>query len=376
MARSLRHAGADGGFRRPLCLPAAATIFCLLQFLALAPMAHVRTPDYGPLGRKMEAGQPGIGSVPRLNGQGEGQREGRGANEQSFVRPTQACGLSFDAQRLSADAMLVASVLGAPTLSEVRLDSVRAAAAPYREVLSHLDGFGGAADIVLVTEGVTPEGVSCPLFVSVGSGASRQTFWRFAPDDEPGGWFDEGGWRLGDAALATPRPGSRISSPFGPRRYYGRPSGGGFHNGIDYEARVGDPIFAAADGVIEHRGGHFEYGLTVKIRHAAQYTTLYAHMSRFANGIAVGAAVRKGELIGYVGMTGRSTGAHLHFSTILNDKFVNPAPYLSDNGNRSLSAPALATFRQWQQEVRDAVNAARERRLRPQSDELDWTMRI
>jgi murein DD-endopeptidase MepM/ murein hydrolase activator NlpD len=376
MAKSLRHSGAAGGFRGLSGLLAVATIFCLLQFLALEPMAHVRTPDYSPLGRKMEAGQQGIGSALRLDGQREGQREGRGANEQGLAKPSQACGLSFDTQRLSADAMLAVSVLGAPTLSEVRLDSVRAAAAPYREVLSHLDGLDGASDIVLVTEGVTPEGVSCPLFVSVGSGVSRQTFWRFAPDDQPGGWFDERGRRLGDAALATPRPGSRISSPFGPRRYYGRPSGGGFHNGIDYEARVGDPIFAAADGVIEHRGGHFEYGLTIKIRHAAQYTTLYAHLSRFANGIAVGATVRKGELIGYVGMTGRSTGAHLHFSTIVNDSFVDPAAHLSNNGDRSLSAPAFATFRQWQQEVRDAVNAARERRLRPQTDEVDWTMRI
>ena len=353
MARRLRHAGAAGG------------ILCLLQFLALEPMAHVRTPDYSPLGRKMEAGQPGIGSVPRRDGQ----------EERGFAKPVQACGLSFDAQRLSADAVLVASVLGALPLSEVRLDSVRAGAAAYREVLSHLDGFDAPADIVLVTEGVTPEGVSCPLNVSVGSGASRQTFWRFAPDDEPEGWFDEGGWRLGDA-LAPPRPGARMSSPFGPRRYYGRLSGGGFHNGIDYESRVGDPIYAAADGTIELRDRHFEYGLTVKIRHAVHHTTLYAHLSRIASDLAVGVPVRKGEVIGYVGMTGRSTGAHLHFSTIVNDRFVDPAAHLSSNANRSLSAPAFATFRQWQHEVRDAVSGARDRRLRPQIDELDWTTRI
>jgi murein DD-endopeptidase MepM/ murein hydrolase activator NlpD len=122
---------------------------------------------------------------------------------------------------------------------------------------------------------------------------------------------------LGDAALAQPRLGSRISSPFGPRCYYGRITGDGFHDGIDYEGHVGQPIFAAADGVIEHQGGYFEYGLTTKIRHAALCTTLYAHMSRFASGVAVGAGVRKGELIGYVGMTSRSTGPHLHFSTIV-----------------------------------------------------------
>ena len=196
-------------------------------------------------------------------------------------------------------------------------------------------GFNAASDIVQVVESVSPEGVSCPLYISVSQGGFEQTFWRFAPDDEPEGWFDEGGRRQGDAALATPRPGARMSSPFGPRRYYGRLSGGGFHNGIDYEAQIGQPIFAAADGIIEHRDGHFEYGLTVKIRHAAQFTTLYAHLSRFAGGLAVGSRVRKGQVIGYVGMTGRSTGAHLHFSTIVNDKFVDPAAYLSNNGNRS-----------------------------------------
>jgi murein DD-endopeptidase MepM/ murein hydrolase activator NlpD len=181
---------------------------------------------------------------------------------------------------------------------------------------------------------------------------------------------------LGEAAFAQPRPGSRLSSPFGPRRYYGRLSGSGFHDGIDYESKVGEPIFAAADGVIEHQGGYFEYGLTTKVRHAAQQVTLYAHMSRFAKGIAVGATVRKGELIGYVGMTGRSTGAHLHFSTIINGKFVDPAPYLSNNGNRYLSSPSLVTFRKWQQDILAAVKNARDQQRRPPIDDFDWTKRI
>ena len=138
---------------------------------------------------------------------------------------------------------------------------------------------------------------------------------------------------------------------------------------------MGEPIFAAADGVIDHQGGYFEYGLTMKIRHAAQYTTLYAHMSRFASGLAVGTRVRKGELIGYVGMTGRSTGAHLHFSTIVNAKFADPAPYLSKKGDRSLSAPALATFRKWQHDIRAAVKGARDRQRRDRIDGLEWTTR-
>jgi murein DD-endopeptidase MepM/ murein hydrolase activator NlpD len=364
MARNLRH---GGGLGRLPGLSVAAGMVCLLQFLALEPMAHVRAPDYRPLSAKMEAGPPGLGNAPRL--------EDRDPGEQAFVRPARACGVSFDAQRLSADAILAASVQGAPALSEVRLNATRATGVAYQELIALLDGLNTASDVVLVAEGVTPDGVPCPLYVAVEREESRQTFWRFAPHDEPEGWFDEQGRRLG-AALATPRPGSRMSSPFGPRRYYGRLSGGGFHNGIDYESRHGEPIFAAADGVIEHRGGYFEYGLTIKIRHAAQYTTLYAHLSRFANGIAEGALVRKGDLIGYVGMTGRSTGAHLHFGAILNGRFVDPAAYLSDIHDRPLSATAFASFRQWQEEIRAVVQSARDRQPRRQVDELDWTTRI
>ena len=181
---------------------------------------------------------------------------------------------------------------------------------------------------------------------------------------------------MGAAALAPPRPGSRMSSPFGPRRYYGRASGGGFHNGIDYEARVGQPILAAADGIVELQGTHFEYGLTVKIRHAPQFTTLYADMSHFAAGMAVGNSVRKGEVIGYVGMTGRSTGAHLHFSAIINGKFSDPAPYLSNDGERALKPRALVGFRQWQDDVRGALKQVQDRQRRSPVQDDDWTSRL
>ena len=320
----------------------------LFVLQCLSAMAHDRGFNFSHLDRRMEGGKQGSGNADRL--------EGQDTNEVGLVKPGRACGLSPGANRLSL----------------VKLDSVRANAADYREVLSILDGFHSTSDVVKVAEGVTADGATCPLYISIGDG--EHIFWRFAPDDEPEGWFDEEGRRLGDAALAPPKPGSRISSPFGLRRYYGRVSGGGFHDGIDYEAHVGEPIFAAADGVIEHQGGYFEYGLTIKIRHAAQYTTLYAHLSRFASGIAVGTRVRKGELIGYVGMTGRSTGAHLHFSTIVNAKFVDPAPYLSKNG-RSLSAPALV-FRKWQHDIWAAVKGTGAPPPRHQRQDVDWTTRI
>lgn len=115
-------------------------------------------------------------------------------------------------------------------------------------------------------------------------------------------------------------------------------------------------IYAAADGVLNHQGWYFNYGRTVKISHADNFETLYAHMSRFAEGMGPGSRVRRGDLIGYIGSTGRSTGPHLHFSVIVNGQFVDPAPYLMEKGlNSTLVGESLVSFRQWQQQVRKAV---------------------
>ena len=108
--------------------------------------------------------------------------------------------------------------------------------------------------------------------------------------------------------------------------------------------------------MINHQGWYFNYGRTVKISHADNFETLYAHMSRFADGVGPGSRVHKGDLIGYVGSTGRSTGPHLHFSVIVNGQFVDPAPYISEKGGNSvLAGESLVAFRQWQQDVRKAA---------------------
>lgn len=344
------------GLGQTSALRLAFAACCLVALSAMDAVAHVRTPDYGRFDRNPDA-------ILREH-DGRSRFERRGEPKDVPAASGQVCGLARDTRQSTS-------------ITEVGLQSVRATGAASQEMLSLLEDFPVASDVVRVAEGAMPDGAPCPIYVSVGAeGVARRTFWRFAPDDEPAGWFDEDGRRMGAAALAPPRPGSRMSSPFGPRRYYGRASGSGFHNGIDYEARVGQPILAAADGIVELQGTHFEYGLTVKIRHAARFTTLYAHMSRFAEDIAVGRRVSKGEVIGYVGMTGRSTGAHLHFSTIINDKFSDPAPYLSSDGNRSLRSHALAGFRKWQDDVRAAVKQTRDRQRRAPVHDDDWTSRM
>jgi murein DD-endopeptidase MepM/ murein hydrolase activator NlpD len=236
------------------------------------------------------------------------------------------------------------------------LAPIGASAATLKELSQALSGFSTMPAKVEVLKGRTVDGAPRILLASLGEGQSKQSFWWFAPPTQPEGWFDDQGRRLGGTALAEPRPDARISSPFGNRRYYGRSTGGGFHNGIDFESKIGEAIYAAGDGVINHQGWYFNYGRTVKISHADNFETLYAHMSRFADGFGPGSRVHKGDLIGYVGSSGRSTGPHLHFSVIINGQFVDPAPYISEKGGNSvLAGESLVAFRQWQQDVRKAA---------------------
>src|SRR3984893_10938031 len=238
------------------------------------------------------------------------------------------------------------------------LAPIGASAATLKELTQALSGFSTMPAKVEVLKGRTVDGSPRILLASLGEGQSKQSFWWFAPPTQPEGWFDDQGRRLGGTALPEPRPDARISSPFGTRRYYGRSTGGGFHNGIDYESKIGEAIYAAGDGVINHQGWYFNYGRTVKISHADNFETLYAHMSRLADGIGPGSRVHKGDLIGYVGSTGRSTGPHLHFSVIVSGQFVDPAPYVSEKGGNSvLAGESLVAFRQWQQDVRKAAAA-------------------
>ncbi|MBS0224621.1 MAG: M23 family metallopeptidase [Proteobacteria bacterium] len=202
----------------------------------------------------------------------------------------------------------------------------------------------------------TGDGSSRVVYASIGEGKARHSFWWFAPPDQPEGWFDEHGKRLGGAALSQPTPHARISSPFGTRRYYGRITSHAFHNGIDFEGHVGDPIHAAADGVVNHADWYYNYGRTVKISHTEHFETLYAHMSRIAPNMAPGTVVHKGDVIGYVGATGRATGPHLHFSTIVDGRFVDPENYLSNKADM-LTGNDLVAYRQWQQNVREAALA-------------------
>lgn len=122
-----------------------------------------------------------------------------------------------------------------------------------------------------------------------------------------------------------PLSNAALTSDFGMRTH---PVLGGrrSHNGIDLAAPTGTPIHATADGMVSRADRYSSYGLYVQIEHGAALETRYAHMSRIA--VAAGERVRKGDIIGYVGSTGRSTGPHLHYEVRVEGEAVNPIPYM------------------------------------------------
>jgi murein DD-endopeptidase MepM/ murein hydrolase activator NlpD len=144
------------------------------------------------------------------------------------------------------------------------------------------------------------------------------------------------------ALLKTPMDGAKITSKFGNRHHpilgYTK-----MHKGVDFGAAPGTPIQAAGEGTVEIAAFNGAYGNYVKIRHSSGYSTAYAHMSRFGAGTKKGVKVRQGQIIGYVGSTGRSTGPHLHYEIIVNNNQVNPLSVKMPSGKK-LAGKELTGF--------------------------------
>ena len=158
-----------------------------------------------------------------------------------------------------------------------------------------------------------------------------------------GGYFSFDGKSLKKAFLKSPLEFSRISSGFGMRTH---PISGNWkqHKGTDFAAAIGTPIRAAGDGVIDFAGVQGGYGNVVVIKHWANYSTAYAHMSRFAAGMKKGAKVSQGDVIGYVGTTGWSTGAHLHYEFRVAGEAKDPGK-LNITAQAPLTAAEMARFK-------------------------------
>jgi murein DD-endopeptidase MepM/ murein hydrolase activator NlpD len=193
------------------------------------------------------------------------------------------------------------------------------------------------------------------LFASLTVGGETKKFYRFqTPDDGVVDYYDETGKSVKKFLVRKPLATGVFRSGFGDRNH---PLLGVMkaHTGVDWGAPLGTPIYAAGNGVITKVGWESGYGKYIRIRHANGYETAYGHMTAFARSSVEGARVRQGQVIGYVGSTGLSTGPHLHYEIIVNGRWVDPMRLKLPRG-RVLEGEMLASFEQERERI-DAMLA-------------------
>jgi murein DD-endopeptidase MepM/ murein hydrolase activator NlpD len=180
------------------------------------------------------------------------------------------------------------------------------------------------------------------LFAELQLSGDKLPIFQFKTSDGTIDYFDDKGRSAKKTLMRTPIDGARLSSGFGNRKHpvlgYNK-----MHKGVDFAAARGTPIYAAGDGAIDFAGRNGGYGKFVRIRHNGEYSTAYAHMKSIASGMKTGKRVRQGDVIGYVGTTGRSTGPHLHYEILKNGVQVNPMKVKMPSGKK-LKGTELARF--------------------------------
>ena len=160
-------------------------------------------------------------------------------------------------------------------------------------------------------------------YAKIEIGKNNLEYFKFLTNEGFIDYFNREGKNVKKSILKTPLDGAKISSNFGMRKH---PISGfnKMHKGIDFAAPIGTPIYAGGNGIVEYVGTNGGYGKYIRIRHNNEYKTAYAHLNSYKKGISKGVRVNQGEVIGYVGNTGRSTGPHLHYEIIYQNKQINP----------------------------------------------------
>lgn len=195
------------------------------------------------------------------------------------------------------------------------------------------------------------------LYAQIEHAGKTYRAWRFKPTGSIPGYFDDSGVRLGGgAAFQEPIPGAKIVSPFGPRKHpvLKVPR---FHQGVDYAARLGDPVYASADGTVTDVRWNGNYGKFIRIEHTDRLATTYGHLNGYAAGIKPGSRVRQGDLIGYAGRTGLASGPHLYLELFVDNKRVDPVPWIGRSVTR-LASTDIATFEAFKRQVQARDTAA------------------
>jgi murein DD-endopeptidase MepM/ murein hydrolase activator NlpD len=201
-------------------------------------------------------------------------------------------------------------------------------------------------------EGATITEKTEVLFASLTVGGETKKYYRFqTPDDSVVDYYDETGKSAKKFLVRKPVNNAIMRSGFGGRRHpilgYVK-----MHTGVDWATPYGTPIFASGNGIVEKVGWEGGYGKYVRLKHNNGYETAYGHMSAYAKGMEPGKRVRQGQVIGFVGSTGLSTGAHVHYEILVNGRFVDPMRIKLPRG-RSLEGQLMAGF----EKERDRLDA-------------------
>jgi murein DD-endopeptidase MepM/ murein hydrolase activator NlpD len=216
---------------------------------------------------------------------------------------------------------------------------------------------GDSFDVFFTGEddGTTLNDKSEVMFASLTVGGETKKYYRFqTPDDAVVDYYDETGKSAKKFLVRKPVSNAVMRSGFGSRRHpilgYVK-----MHTGVDWATPFGTPIFASGNGVVEKVGWEGGYGKYVRLKHNNGYETAYGHMSAFAKGMEPGKRVQQGQVIGFVGSTGQSTGSHVHYEILVNGRFVDPMRIKLPRG-RSLDGPLLANFEQERDRLDSMMN--------------------
>lgn len=227
----------------------------------------------------------------------------------------------------------------------------------FKQRVSPGDGFELFFDLA---PGLKPDEteLGALLFTSITIAGESRRFYRYRTPDGEVDYYDENGDNAKKFLMRKPvrGGGARLTSGYG-MRFHPLLKRRKMHKGVDWAARPGTPILAAGNGRVEEARRHSGYGNYVRIKHANGYKTSYAHMLRFGKGIRSGAKVRQGQIIGYVGSTGLSSGPHLHYEILVNNRHVNPMRIHVPRG-RQLRGKLLAEFQKERMRIDDLMRRA------------------
>jgi murein DD-endopeptidase MepM/ murein hydrolase activator NlpD len=243
---------------------------------------------------------------------------------------------------------------GIPPDVILQIFKIHAYETDFRQRVRAGDGFELFFDVKEEDKGA--DGSLGELLVSaITSAGETHKFYRFRTPDGLIDFYDDQGNTSRKFLMRRPVRGEdvRITSGFGVRRHpiLQVPK---MHTGVDWACAQGTPIMAAGSGVIEEAGRKGEYGNYVRIRHANGYRTAYGHMHRFAPGVSEGVKVRQGQIIGFVGTTGLSSGPHVHFEVLVNNSFVDPMS-IQVPRERQLAGKQLADFQKERARIDDLM---------------------